>query len=223
MNLEQARTNMVEQQIRTWEVLDQDVLDLLYAVPREEFVLPANRNLAFMDMELPLGNGTAERMWAPKLEARVVQELAPRKTDRVLEVGTGSGYLTALLAHRAAHVLSVEIHPALAAFGRTNIARHGVDNVTLETGDAARALPPALAGRAPFDVIVLTGAVRVLPSQLLAALVPGGRAFAVVGELPVMTAQLVHCVAAGTYRTVELFETVLAPLQNCEQPSKFHF
>jgi protein-L-isoaspartate(D-aspartate) O-methyltransferase len=223
MNLEQARTNMVEQQIRTWEVLDQDVLDLLYTVPREEFVPPSSRTLAFMDMELPLGNGTSERMWAPKLEARVLQELAPRKTDRVLEVGTGSGYLTALLAHRAAHVLSVEIDPALAAFGRANIARHGVDNVMLELGDAARALPPGLAARAPFDVIVLTGSVHRLPEKLFSALAPGGRAFAVVGEQPVMTAQLVHCVAAGAFRTVDLFETVLAPLQNCEQPSKFRF
>ena len=116
MNLEQARANMVEQQIRTWEVLDQDVLDLLYAVPREEFVPAASRNLAFTDMELPIGGG--EKMWAPKMEARVLQELAVRRTDRVLEVGTGSGYLTALLAHRAAQVLSVEINTALAAFGR---------------------------------------------------------------------------------------------------------
>jgi len=223
MNLEQARTNMVEQQIRTWEVLDQDVLDLLYAVPREEFVPPASRNLAFMDMELPLGSGTSERMWAPKLEARVLQELAPRKTERVLEIGTGSGYLTALLAHRAAHVHSVEIHPALAAFGRANIARHGVDNVTLEVADAARALPPALSAQAPFDVLALTGSVPLMPAGLLAALAPGGRAFAVVGELPVMTAKLFTCVAPGSFRTVELFETVLAPLHNCEQPSRFRF
>src|SRR5262245_16232321 len=138
MNLEQARTNMVEQQIRTWEVLDQDVLDLLYAVPREDFVPAECRNLAFSDMEIPLGKAPGERMWAPKLEARVLQELALKRTDRVLEVGTGSGYLTALLAHRAAHVRSVEIDPALAAFGRANLERHGVDNVTLEVGDAAR-------------------------------------------------------------------------------------
>ena len=132
MNLEQARSNMVEQQIRPWEVLDQDVLDLLYAVPREEFVPPGWRNLAFSDMEIPIGEG--EKMWPPKFEARVLQSLVVKRTDRILEVGTGSGYLTALLAHRAAHVHSVEIRPALAAFGRANleevflaIARRGVD------------------------------------------------------------------------------------------------
>ncbi len=110
MNLEQARINMVEQQIRTWDVLDQDILDLLYAVPREDFVPQDCRNLAFTDMEIPIGEG--QRMWAPKMEARVLQELNIKRTDRVLEIGTGSGYLTALLAHRAAHVYSVEILPA---------------------------------------------------------------------------------------------------------------
>src|SRR5687768_2749843 len=126
MNFEQARTNMVEQQIRTWEVLDQEVLDLLYVVPREEFVPAQHRALAFSDLEIPIGEG--ERMWQPKLEARVLQELALKKTDHVLEVGTGSGYLTALMAQRAAKVVSVESRPALAAFGRRNLERHGVDN-----------------------------------------------------------------------------------------------
>ncbi len=217
MNLEQARTNMVEQQIRPWEVIDQDVLDLLYVVPRENFVPPAARNLAFVDMEIPIGEG--ERMWAPKIEARALQALAVRKSDRVLEVGTGSGYLTALLAHRAAQVLSVEIKPALAAFGRANIERHGVDNVTLETGDAAR----GWAGGAPYDVIVLTGSVPILPQTVLEQLAPGGRLFAVVGEAPIMTAQLISCAVAGSFRTLGLFETVLAPLDNCEQPSRFRF
>jgi len=217
MNLEQARSNMVEQQIRPWEVIDQDVLDLLYVVPREDFVPPASRNLAFVDMEIPLGEG--ERMWAPKVEARALQALAVRKTERVLEVGTGSGYLTALLAHRAAQVRSVEIKPALAAFGRANIARHGVDNVTLETGDAARGWPAG----APYDVIVLTGSLPILPQALLDQLAPGGRLFAVVGEAPIMTAQLVSCLAPGSFRTLGLFETVLAPLENCEQPSRFRF
>ena len=121
MNLEQARTNMVEQQIRTWEVLDQDVLDLLYVVAREEFVPEKHRALAFSDMEIPIGEG--ERMWQPKLEARILQELNVRKTDRVLEVGTGSGYLTALMSHRAAHVVSVEISPAIAARTRSSLRR----------------------------------------------------------------------------------------------------
>ena len=220
MNLEQARANMVEQQIRPWEVLDQDVLDLLYTVPREEFVPASCRNLAFTDMEIPIGEG--ERMWAPKMEARVLQELAPRRSDRVLEIGTGSGYLTALLAHRAAHVTSVEIRPALAAFGKANIARHGVDNVTLEVGDGAR----GYAKGGPYDIVVLTGSVPVLPRSLLESLAPGGRVFAVIGEAPLMTASIVsrttHA-APPSFRTTALFETVIAPLVNCEQPSRFAF
>lgn len=217
MNLEQARANMVEQQIRPWEVLDQDVLDLLYVVPREDFVPAAERNLAFVDMEIPIGEG--ERMWAPKIEARALQALAVRKSDQVLEVGTGSGYLTALLAHRAAHVRSVEINPTLAEFGRRNIERHGVRNVTLETGDAA----PGWAAGAPYDVIVLTGSVPVLPKVFCSQLAPGGRLFAIVGEAPIMTAQLVTCVASETFRATGLFETIVAPLANCEQPSRFRF
>ena len=216
MNLEQARTNMVEQQIRTWEVLDQDVLDLLYTVPREEFVPLSCRNLAFTDMEIPIGEG--ERMWAPKMEARVLQELAPRRSDRVLEVGTGSGYLTALLAHRSAHVHSIEIRPALAAFGKANIARHGVDNVSLSVGDGAN----GFSSGGPFDIIVLTGSVPQLPRALMDLLAPGGRAFAVIGEAPVMRATVVTG-AAGALHSVALFETVLAPLANCKQPSRFAF
>jgi protein-L-isoaspartate(D-aspartate) O-methyltransferase len=217
MNLEQARFNMVEQQIRTWEVLDQAVLDLLYAVPREDFLPAAFRKLAFVDMEIPLGEG--EAMMAPKMEARVVQELALRKTDRVLEVGTGSGYLTALLARCAAHVFSLEIRPALAAFGRDNLERHGADNVTLEIADGAR----GDAKRAPYDAIVLTGSTPVLPAALREQLAPGGRLFAVVGEPPVMVARLVTCTAPGAYGTVALFDTVLAPLVNAQHPPRFKF
>jgi protein-L-isoaspartate(D-aspartate) O-methyltransferase len=221
MNLEQARTNMVEQQIRTWEVLDQDVLDLLYAVPREDFVPPACRNLAFTDMEVPVGAG--QKMWSPKMEARVLQEMAPRRSDRVLEIGTGSGYLTALFAHRAAQVCSVEIDPALAAFGKANIERHGLDNVTLHVGDGARGPAADFPVQGPFDVILLTGSVPLMPRGILESLAPGGRAFAVVGEPPVMTAKIFHCSAPGEYRAVELFETVIAPLANCERPSRFRF
>ena len=217
MNLEQARSNMVEQQIRTWEVLDQDVLDLLYAVPREEFVPSSCRNLAFTDMDVPIGEG--EKMWPPKMEARVLQELAVKRSDRVLEVGTGSGYLTALLAHRAAQVYSVELRPALAAFAGANIARHGVDNVMLETGDGAN----GYAKWGPYDIVVLTGSVPVLPRAVLEALAPGGRLFAVVGEAPVMTAKLITCTAPGAWRSAELFETLVAPLANCERPSRFSF
>jgi protein-L-isoaspartate(D-aspartate) O-methyltransferase len=221
MNLEQARSNMVEQQIRPWEVLDQDVLDLLYAVPREEFVPAAHRNLAFCDMEIPIEEGVAagERMWAPKIEARVLQALAPRRPERVLEVGTGSGYFTALLAHRAGHVYSVEIRPRLAEFGRANLARHGADNVTLEVADGARGYPKW----APYDIVVLTGSVPVLPRAALETLAPGGRLFAIVGDAPVMCARLVTCVAPGEFRSLDLFETVVAPLVNCEQPARFRF
>jgi protein-L-isoaspartate(D-aspartate) O-methyltransferase len=217
MDIEQARFNMVEQQIRTWEVLDQEVLDLLYVIPREEFVSAEHRALAFSDLELPIGEG--ERMWQPKLEARVVQELALKKTDQVLEVGTGSGYLTALLAHRAAQVCSVELRPALAAFGRENLARYGSDNVVLESGDAAR----GWAGHAPYDAIVLTGSTPVLPRALLEQLNPGGRLFAVVGEAPAMQARLVVCTAPGAWRSVDLFETVIRPLANAAQAPRFRF
>ena len=217
MNLEQARTNMVEQQIRTWEVLDQDVLDLLYIVPREEFVPQAHRGLAFSDLQIPIGEG--ERMWEPKLEARALQELDVRKADRVLEVGTGSGYLTALLAHRAAQVYSVEVKPGLGAFGRGNLERHGTANVSLETGDAARGWER----HAPYHVIVLTGSTPVLPRAFLDQLEIGGRLFAIVGEAPAMTARVVTCTAPAAFHNVDLFETVVAPLKNAEQPSRFRF
>jgi protein-L-isoaspartate(D-aspartate) O-methyltransferase len=217
MDLEQARTNMVEQQIRTWEVLDQDVLDLLYVVPREEFVPPQHRALAFSDLQLPLGEG--ERMWEPKLEARVLQELDVHRSDRVLEVGTGSGYFAALLAHRAAQVCSVEINPALAAFGRRNLERHGADNVTLEIGDAARGWDR----HAPYHVIVLTGSSGLLPRAFLDQLAIGGRLFAVVGAPPVMSARLVTCTGPGAFHSLDLFETVVAPLVNAEQPPRFRF
>jgi len=192
--------NMVEQQIRTWEVLDQDVLDLLYVVPREEFVATEHRALAFSDLQLPLSEG--ERMWEPKLEARVLQELDVRKADRVLEVGTGSGYLTALLAHRAAHVYSVELKPALAAFGRRNLERHGTSNITLDSGDAAHGWERY----APYHVIVLTGSTPVLPRAFLDQLEIGGRLFAVVGEPPVMTARLVTCTAPGAFNNENTYE-----------------
>jgi protein-L-isoaspartate(D-aspartate) O-methyltransferase len=220
MNMEQARTNMVEQQIRTWEVLDQEVLDLLYVVPREDFVPEQHRALAFSDLEIPLEQGKgAQRMWQPKLEARVLQELMIKRSDRVLEVGTGSGYLTALMAHRAAHVYSVEIKPALAAFGRSNLERHGSDNVTLESGDAARGWPR----HAPYDVIVLTGSTPLLPRGLVDELAAGGRLFAVVGEAPAMSARLVTSAGPGASRSVDLFETVIAPLVNAEHAPRFQF
>ena len=217
MNIEQARFNMVEQQIRPWEVLDQQVLDLLYVVRREEFVPQAYQALAFSDLEIPIGEG--ETMMQPKVEARILQEAAPGGTDKVLEVGTGSGYMAALLAHRARHVHSVEIAPALKRFGEANLRRAGIVNVTVEPGDAARGWPK----HAPYDVIVLTGSTPVLPDAFLAQLAPGGRLFAVVGEPPVMSARLVTAVAGGSFNTVDLFETQLAPLKNALEREKFVF
>lgn len=217
MNIEQARFNMVEQQIRPWEVLDQQVLDLLYVVRREGFVPQAYQALAFSDLEIPIGEG--ETMLQPKMEARILQEVAPGGTDKVLEVGTGSGYMAALLAHRARHVHSVEISPALKRFGETNLRKAGIVNVTVEQGDAAR----GWSKHAPYDVIVLTGSTPVLPDAFLAQLAPGGRLFAVVGEPPVMSARLVTAVGGGSFNTLDLFETVLAPLKNALEREKFVF
>jgi len=221
MNIEQARFNMVEQQIRTWEVLDQAVLDLLYVVRREEFVPDAYRMLAFSDLEIPLleNAGPGQKMMQPKVEARILQEVAPKSTDRVLEVGTGSGYMAALLAHRARHVHSVEILPELKRLGEANLRRAGVANVTVEGGDAAR----GLAKQSPYDVIVLTGSTPELPDAFLDQLAPGGRLFAVVGEAPVMEARLVTCVGPGSFNTVDLFETILPPLANALERDKFEF
>ncbi|HSO07509.1 MAG TPA: protein-L-isoaspartate O-methyltransferase [Pelomicrobium sp.] len=217
MNVEQARYNMVEQQIRPWEVLDQGVLDLLFEVRREEFVPPTCRELAFADMEIPLGRG--EVMLQPKIEARMLQELSVKPGDKVLEVGTGSGYMTALLARRGAHVYSVEIDPELKAFGEANLKAHGIANVTLELGDAAR----GWSRHAPYDVIVLTGSVPVLPEAFPHSLGVGGRLMAIVGEPPVMRARLVVCTAEGVYGEVDVFDTVVPPLRNAPTPPRFRF
>jgi protein-L-isoaspartate(D-aspartate) O-methyltransferase len=217
MNIEQARYNMVEQQIRPWDVLNQDVLDLLFKMRREDFVPEAHRALAFVDMEIPLGHGQA--MWTPKLEARVLQELAIRSTDRVLEIGTGSGYLTALLASRAAEVVSVDIVPEFTAAATQQLHAHGISNVTLHSGDAARDWPDD----AGFDVIVLTGSTPLLSDAFRRRLKVGGRLFAITGEAPVMQAQLITCTAPGATRSVVLFETCVAPLLNAPHPAAFIF
>ena len=216
MDIEQARFNMIEQQIRTWEVLDQDVLDLLLAVRREDFVPAAYRLLAFADLEIPLGDG--ERMWAPRMEARVIQELKLRPRESVLEIGTGSGYLTALLARQGAQVTSVEINPRLAKDARAKLARAGFGSVEQAPGDGARGW-----GRATYDAIVLTGSTPVLPDAFVLQLNPGGRVFAVVGEPPVMMARLVHWVAPGALAKRILFETVIDPLTNAATPARFEF
>lgn len=217
MDLEQARFNMVEQQIRPWEVLDQTVLDLLFKVRREEFVPATYRSLAFFDMEIPLGQG--ESMWSPKLEARAAQALQLNKTDKVLEIGTGSGYLTALLASLAGHVYSVEIHADFIREAETRLKAHGFGNITLETGDASLGWEK----HAPYDAIVVTGSLPIMPANLPAQLAPGSRLFAITGDDPVMEAQLVTCVSHGVFRTESLFETSVKPLVNAVQPERFTF
>ena len=217
MNFEQARFNMIEQQIRTWEVLDPAVLELLFQVKREDFVPPAEREIAFADLEVPLGLG--ESMMQPKVEARIVQELAIQPHENVYEVGTGSGYLTALMASRARHVTSAEIHPELHARAAENLRRTSLANVSLLQGDSARA-PLA---ESAFDVIVLTGSTPILPQALLDRLTPGGRLFAVMGDPPVMKAIIVRQPVAGAFQHVELFETMLKPLVNAAQPPRFRF
>ena len=217
MNIEQARFNMIEQQIRTWEVLDPEVLDLLFRVKREDFVPPAHRSLAFADLEIPLGHG--EAMMQPKVEARIVQELGIQPHESVYEVGTGSGYLTALLASRARHVTSVEIHPDLRLRAAENLRRAAIDNVTLLEGDGAR-WPLA---ESAFDVIVLTGSTPIVAQAFLDRLKPGGRLFAVVGDAPVMKAMVIRQAAPGAFRHAELFETMLKPLVNAPQPPRFRF
>lgn len=217
MNLEETRFNMVVQQIRTWNVLDDSVLDLLYKIRREEFVLPANRAMAFVDMETPLGHGQV--MLTPKMEARILQELHVQKTDKILEVGSGSGYLTALLAGKGAHVYSVEIVPELKAMAENNLRTHGITNVTVEQGDAAQ----GWSKHEPYDVIVLTASTPVLPETFLKSLNPGGRLFAIVGEDPVMEALLITCTAPGEFKTTQLFETCTAPFINALQPTRFTF
>ncbi len=217
MNIEQARFNMVEQQIRPWDVLDQTVLDLLFKLRREDFVPQAHRTLAFVDMEIPLGHG--QTMWTPKLEARVLQELAIQATDRVLEIGTGSGYFAALLATQAAEVASVEIVPELADAARQKLRAHGVTNVEIHVGDAAHDwFDPS-----GFDVIVLTGSTPLLSEAWRGRLREGGRLFAIVGEPPAMQAQLVTRSTVGAARSVTLFETCVKPLINAPQPTAFVF
>lgn len=216
MDFEQARFNMVEQQIRTWDVLDQDILDLLFVVRREDFVPAAHRSLAFADLELPLGDG--ERMWTPKMEARVLQELDLLPGDAVLEIGTGSGYLTALLSSLAGQVTSVEINPRLLTEAKAKLARASCLNVRLQQGDGARGW-----AHEAYDVIVLTGSTPVLSDSWHRQLRPGGRIFAVVGDPPAMRAGIARWTAPDAIATEQLFETVILPLTNAAQPERFVF
>ncbi len=217
MNIEQARFNMIEQQIRPWEVLDASVLSLLSLLRREDFVPAAHRALAFMDLEIPLPEGQC--MLAPKVEARLLQELALHKHERVLEVGAGSGYMAALLAHKAQHVITLEKRPALARLAADNLRRAGVFNAEVRTMDGAA----GLAGEAPFDAIVLSGSVAELPRALLDQLKVGGRLVAIVGEEPVMPAVLLTRRSADGWDRVELFDTVAPRLEGFPEPSRFSF
>jgi protein-L-isoaspartate(D-aspartate) O-methyltransferase len=217
MNIEQARFNMIEQQIRPWDVLDQSVLSLLAVVKREEFVPPEGRALAFVDMEVPLPGG--QFMLAPKVEARLLQELQVHKHERVLEVGTGSGYMATLLAHKAQQVTTLEILPELVEFAKANLKRAGVANVRVRQADGSLGLPE----EAPFDVILLSGSVAEVPGALLSQLKVGGRLAAIVGQLPIMRAMLYTRRGEHDYETAELFDTVAPRLKGFGEPPKFKF
>ena len=217
MNIEQARFNMIEQQIRPWDVLDAEVLDLLHVVKRENFVPEAHKALAFADIEIPLPGG--ECMLAPKIEARLLQDVAVKKHENVLEIGTGTGYMAALLAHKARQVTSVEISPELKALAEKNLAANGVTNVTVEQGNGAQ----GWAKGAPYDVIVVSGSLPVLPEALLQQLKFGGRLAVIIGQAPAMKAQLVTRTGDAGYDTRTLFETNVKPLASAVTPSKFAF
>ena len=225
MNVEQARFNMIEQQIRPWDVLDAHVLDLLAAVRREDFVPPAHRALAFADLEIPLKPGEqavarGQVMLAPRVEARMLQDLQVAKHEKVLEIGTGSGFMAALLGHRAQRVLSLEIDDELARTAHANLQRAGVLNVEVRALDGART---DLSAHGPFDVIVLSGSVAELPDALLALLKPGGRLMAIVGHEPVMRATVVTRVDDAGFSTQQPWDTIAPRLRNFAEPSRFSF
>ena len=214
---EQSRFNMIEQQIRPWDVLDGAVLDLLAKLPREAFVPKQYIGLAFADLEIPLGDGQV--MLSPKMEGRILQSLAIKKTDKVLEIGTGSGYLTALLALQAKHVDSVELHAKLSKQAAKNIAAQEIANVNLVVADGVKGLP----ANAPYDVIVYTASIPMLNTQVERQLAIGGRMFVVVGEAPAMEATLITRISADSFKTDVLFETCLPMLVNAPQAERFEF
>lgn len=229
MNYEQARFNMIEQQIRPWEVLDGQVLALLAVVRREDFVPPACKALAFADMQIPLPpqNNPSQCMLEPKVEARILQDLSVQKHEKVLEIGTGSGYMAALLAHRAQQVITLEIEPALVETARKNLQKAGIYNAEVRLADGAASLAEAGSDngplRGPFDVIVLSGSVAEVPASLLEQLKIGGRLSAIVGFEPMMRATLITRVDQNAWRTSEAWDTVAPRLQNFPEPSKFSF
>lgn len=216
-DIELARFNMIEQQIRPWDVLDTTVLALLGVVKREDFVPAAHRALAFMDTEIPLPAG--QSMLSPKVEARLLQELNLRRHERVLEIGAGSGYMAALLSHRARQVVTLEIVPELARLATGNLAKASVANVSVVEADGSKDLPQA----GPFDAILLSGSLSSVPQTLMSQLSVGGRLVAIVGTDPVMQAVQVTRVGERDYRTVELFDTLAPRLSGFDEPSRFHF
>lgn len=217
MNIEQARFNMIEQQIRPWDVLDAEVLELLHVVKRENFVPAAHKALAFADIEIPLPGG--EAMLAPKIEARLLQDLGLKKHEAVLQIGAGSGYLAALLSHKARQVTAVELSPALKAMAEKNLADNGITNVTVELGDGAQ----GWTGGAPYDVIVVSGSLPVLPEAMLQQLKVGGRLAVIIGQAPAMKAQLITRTGEAGYDTRTLFETNVKALASAVAPSQFKF
>jgi protein-L-isoaspartate(D-aspartate) O-methyltransferase len=219
LNTKEATFNMVEQQIRPWDVLDTQVLDLFHAVPRDRFVAPAQIGLAYADIELPIGHG--ETMLSPKMEGKILQAVAIKKTDRVLIIGTGSGYLTALAAKLADHVHTVEAHSDLLELAKKRIQQQNIHNVSYEVA-VADAFNGFVAIR-PFDVIIFTGALELRPTQAEAMLTVGGRLFAVIGQLPIMQATLTQRITEDAFRHEAIFETNLPPLKNAPQAEKFIF
>jgi protein-L-isoaspartate(D-aspartate) O-methyltransferase len=223
--LEQARFNMIEQQIRPWDVLDLDVLQLLSLVKREDFVPAAHKALAFVDMEIPLAGSNEEAvrlgqvMLAPRVEARMLQEVAAQKHEKVLEIGTGSGYMAALLGHRAQRVISLEIVPQLAQKARENLQRAGVHNVEVRQADGAK----DVSVDGPYDVIVLSGSVAEVPASLLAQLKVGGRLAAIVGQEPVMRFTLITRTGEAAFETRQPWDTLAPRLAGFPEPSRFNF
>lgn len=221
MDLEQARFNMIEQQIRPWDVLDPQVLQLLSVVKREDFVPLAHRALAFVDMEIPLRGGGAQGqvMLAPRVEARLLQDLNVQPHEKVLEIGAGSGYMAALLAHRAQRVVTLEIQPELARMARANLQRAGIHNVEVREADGAQVTQ----ADGPFDVILLSGSVAELPQFLLDQLTLGGRLAAIVGDEPMMRATLAKRTGDKAWSTAQPWDTVAPRLLNFAEHSRFHF
>ncbi len=225
LDLARARFNMIEQQIRPWEVLDPVVLDLLDRLPREQFVPAGQKALAYVDMELPLASPAVEGecMLAPRVEARLLQDLAIRPDDKVLEIGAGSGYMAALLASLASRVVSLEINESLARMARENLQQAGITNADVRVADACANAFTACAAEGPWNVILLSGSVAEVPPALLSLLAPGGRLGAIVGEEPVMRATIITRVGDNSFQTAQPWDTVAPRLRNFPQASRFRF